>query len=254
MTVRWDDLPDSGLLAGILMRLGLRRTVRVWGFRFQARHPYLPPQARWSLRKGRWERPEAGLALAHVMRDRPVVELGGGLGVVACMINSVLEDPSDHVVVEMDGKAIDIIHRNARLNGADFDVLHGMVSYRGEGTGVLGRQRTYRAGQRLGPAGEATDVTPVRLEDLANRFDDGPLNLVMDIEGEETGLVRAEIDRLASRFPVIVMELHPQLDAAGTFAMMDVLREAGYELADEAAGTVVMKRPAGAGRRRRGRR
>ena len=55
-------------------------------------------------------------------RTLPVVELGGSAGIVACLTNSLLLDPTRHIVVEANPNLVPILERNRQTNGCQFGI------------------------------------------------------------------------------------------------------------------------------------
>jgi hypothetical protein len=62
-------------------------------------------------------------------RDLPVIELGGALGVVACVTNKLLAQPSAHVVVEANPLAIPPLTVNKEANHCAFEIVNRAIAY-----------------------------------------------------------------------------------------------------------------------------
>src|SRR5262249_50614366 len=75
-----------------------------------------------------YELPERALAKRHLPPTATVLELGGCIGVVACVINHILQQPRRHVVVEGNPSIIPVLKRNRDLNGCAFQIVHGVVT------------------------------------------------------------------------------------------------------------------------------
>jgi hypothetical protein len=78
---------------------------------------------------GRYEAPERKLARELLDPALPVIELGGCIGVLGCIVNRMLREPRRHVVVEANGALLDAIERHRALNGAEFVVEHAAIGY-----------------------------------------------------------------------------------------------------------------------------
>jgi hypothetical protein len=78
---------------------------------------------------GRYELPERRAVQRHLRRDLPVIELGGSLGVVACITNKLLTDPTAHVVVEANPHAIPQLRLNKALNHCGFEIVNSALAY-----------------------------------------------------------------------------------------------------------------------------
>src|ERR1035437_7229193 len=75
-----------------------------------------------------YELPERVLTKRHLPPTSTVLELGGCIGVVSCVVNRVLQHPSRHVVVEGNSAIIPTLQRNRDLNGCVFQIEHGVVT------------------------------------------------------------------------------------------------------------------------------
>ena len=106
-------------------------TVFVEGRRFSAPRHLVDHELRCRFLFGRYERPERELLRTYIEPARPVIELGGGLGVIACLINRRLHDPERHVVVEANPSLLPVIDANRRRNDARFSIVHGAIAYGG---------------------------------------------------------------------------------------------------------------------------
>ncbi|SHO33452.1 Putative methyltransferase [Cedratvirus A11] len=132
-----------------------------------------------------YERCEQRDALAFLPSDATVLELGARVGVVSCMINKILSDPTRHVCVEPDRKVIPALTFNRDTRDCRFSIFNGAVS----------KQRLYFNAASLGSFTEnastaiekgrqgAEEIKTVTLEQLENiyklKFD----VLVADCEG-----------------------------------------------------------------------
>lgn len=120
-----------------------------------------------------FEREERDLVKRHLNGNETVLELGGFVGVVACVINSLLREPERHVVVEVLDKYAELLRRNRNGNCAKFHVVSGQLV---ETSGRMWRDWYDRP----------KDVTIAELESkFSLHFD----TLVMDIEGAEFDLI-----------------------------------------------------------------
>lgn len=222
------DVPQDGLADGILTRAGLRDVVHVWGLEIGVPKPPLTDHERWMVRTGRYERAEAWAAAEVVDPDRPVVELGGGIGVVSCVVNRELRSPGDHVVLEMDPDLVPILEDNRDRNDARYAVRGGAIWY-GKRSPRLDPERGAVSHQAPASSGGGVEVEARTLADLVEGFD-GEVNLVSDVEGQEMALVREEPEVLRERVATIVAELHPRTyGPSQTCALVDEIRELGFE-------------------------
>ena len=57
-----------------------------------------------------------------------VLELGGRYGVVACTVNSILNNKKNHVVIEPDKSVLDALKKNKKNYGAEFYICEKAIS------------------------------------------------------------------------------------------------------------------------------
>lgn len=178
----------------------------------------------------RYERPERAALLRYLDRDRPVLELGACLGVLACVTNRLLTAGVHHVVVEANPHLLPLIERQRVLNGATFVIEHAALDYGDEAIIYVNQARiTASSAQR--PHGEPVRVAATSLARLAERHGLDGFTLISDIEGAELELVEQEADVLAARVRTLILETHP--DVYGEFGrrrLVAGLETAGFRL------------------------
>jgi FkbM family methyltransferase len=213
------------------------------GCRFTLSHPLITDKTRARFLRGRYERAERVLLRKWLDGSAPVIELGGGLGVVACLINRGLQHPDRHVVLEANPALIPLLHHHRTVNGGRFTVVHGAIDYSGRGSVALAVNRDFIAGRVDHAVVDATEVPAVTLRDLCRDYPYEDATLVCDIEGVETQLVAHDGDMLARRFRMLIVETHPQLrSAAECGAMAARLEQLGFVQVDTARTVCVYRR------------
>jgi FkbM family methyltransferase len=181
-----------------------RRYVRFGGCRFDA--SVLTPSAIRHLLGGSYEVQEQR-ALRLLDPELPLIELGGGFGVLACLANKRLKRPSDHVIVEANPHLLPILERHRELNGCRFEVLHRAIGYDADVATffVCGNPL---ASSCVRPSPRPVQVETTTLTRVAERFD--RMNVICDIEGAERQLVERE-SSVWERVQALVLELHEQV-------------------------------------------
>ncbi len=223
---RW-AVQDRGWVGRLASSLG---TVRVEDCRFRIDSPLISDPLKSRLLYGRYERTERELLRRHLNPSLPVVELGGGMGVVSCLVNARLENPRHHVVVEANPRMLPLIRSNRELNGAQFELLHGAIAYGAERVSLKADDDLLSS--QVADLG-AEHVPTLTLQSVIERFGFDRCTLVCDIEGSEIELVAREIATLRSRVAMIVIEEHPEYcDAESRSAMFGELAAAGFATLD----------------------
>lgn len=134
-----------------------------------------------------------------------VLELGGFIGVTACIANRILLDPSKHVVVEANPYIIDALKTNRAKNSCFFHVVHGLVSSSLDGTFYIANTTT--ASSTSSEEGLKLNVPVVNLRALQKDYDINFSSFIIDIEGEELSFLR-DSDFLLSKARLVIIELH----------------------------------------------
>lgn len=200
----------------------VRRHVARHGWRFEyhgvtVRLPVMDqPGFANALLRGKYEAEEAALILSHLPPDRPVIELGGSLGIVSALIGSRLGAGVPHVIVEANGALLPACAANAGAGTrAGVELRQAAVFYGGPVARFAAGGNIHA--NRLAEAEGAgvIEVPAVTLESLWRGIGQPEgFSLVCDIEGGEVPMVLAEPEVLAHA-GVVIMELHPLVYADG---------------------------------------
>ena len=213
-------------------------TVVVDGCRFTAPRALVNDVLRYRLWLGRYERPERDLIRRYLDPSRPVLELGGGLGIVACLINRRLCNPSCHAVVEANPAMLPVIEQNRQRHDAQFSILPYAIGY----TPTV----SLRAGQDcLATAtGAGEDVPALSLREAFARFPTWTdCTVVCDIEGAEVAMIERDVEILAERAAWLIVEEHPKVIAIAYRARMtERLQQAGFRCVAQIADAQAWQR------------
>lgn len=198
---------------------------------------------------GRYELPERRAVKKHLRRDLPVIELGGALGVVACITNKLLAQPAAHVVVEANPRAIPPLTLNKEANHCAFEIVNRAIAYDVETvtfspTVDIASNSIESDGTQLYGTEQPVTVKAVQLGSLVAGHGFARFSLVCDIEGKEYDLVCHEIEVL-KKADVIVMETHARIiGEEKNKALISKLTEIGFEIVEEEGFVITMRRPA----------
>jgi FkbM family methyltransferase len=196
---------------------------------------------RIELMTDKYESAERRAVVRYVRRNMPVVELGGSMGVVACVTNKLLENPARHVVVEANPLAIPQLELNRTLNGCQFEIVNRAIAY---GTSsVTFSPSSDLAGSSITRAGDQAAVTvdTIGLSDLVRERGFGRYNLVCDIEGLEYDLVCQEADVL-KKADTVILETHARYIGEEKFRMMLAkLDELGFKIVERIGFVLVLQ-------------
>ena len=215
----------SHRLVGRLVELGGNQ-VTIEGLHFSVDNPLITTRQKGLLDVGLHETGEIALACRYIVADLPVVELGGGIGVVSCIINRRLTRPTDHVVVDANADLIPTLEANRRLNGAGFRIRNVALAYGSVETALAIDSFVT---SRVGGVGRRALVATATLASLLEETAFERINLVVDVEGAEVDLVEREGPLLARRARILIVETHPQFAGEEAIArMLTALRILGF--------------------------
>ena len=234
---RWRFAPWYAARLGRL----LRRPVRIDGAIIHLPDG-TPPMLAGVLRLQRYEGAERLAAAKFLPRDRPVLELGAGVGAVTSLINQLLNDRTQHWVVEANPRLLAVLDETRRANGAGFQVIHGAIAYDAETVSFSVDESVSMSS--VGEDRTMTVAVPaVTFAELRRRTDIRGGSLVADIEGAEAALVEREGELIASCIDTIILEVHPGIvGTARMAAVHDRLLALGYADAWDRDDVWVMRR------------
>lgn len=160
------------------------------------------------------------IALVHRYLDPglPVIELGGGIGVVSCIINRKLAHPCDHIVCEANPDLIPTLETNCRINQCEFQIRNVALAYGGP---EIALTIDSFVASRLGGVGQRqVQVATTTFARLLEKSGFGRINLVADIEGAEVHLVEQEGTLVSQRVQTLILETHPHFAGVERTARM----------------------------------
>jgi FkbM family methyltransferase len=210
---------------------------RTSGFTFEIPIKHTTRAMRGRFAADTYELPERELILKHLPPDSRVLELGGCIGVLSCLVNSLLGDRRAHVVIEANPFLIPFLERNRDVNGAEFSVEHCVISRAPEA--IL----TLAADMDSSKRGDHGLMVPTRtFEDIDAHYQLSFDTLVMDIEGAESEFIR-DNKVVIQKMNLIVIEFHPSIiGEAQVGVLRKILVESGLKMMDQRLTTEVYRR------------
>jgi FkbM family methyltransferase len=189
----------------------------------------------------KYEAPERWAVARYVRPELPVVELGGSMGVVACVTNRLLKNPAAHVVVEANPLVIPQLDLNRMLNRGRFEIVNRAIAYGMES--VTFRPSSNVCISSITAAGDQAPVTvkTIELKDIVRDRGYTRFNLICDIEGLEYDLVVHESGVLKNA-DTIIQETHARfIGEDKNSLMMSKLEDAGFRIVKEIGYVVVLR-------------
>jgi FkbM family methyltransferase len=202
---------DNRWLIGRLVEIGGNH-VTVDGLTFALDNSLITTRDKSTVCLGLHEAPEVALVHTRLAAGLPVIELGGGIGIVSCNINRRLAHPRDHIVVEANPDLIPTLETNRRLNRCEYQIRSAALAYSGAETVLaIDSWATSRVGGR---GTRRAVVATTTLAKLLRESGFARINLVVDIEGAEADLVEQEGTLLGQRVRTLILETHPSVTGA----------------------------------------
>jgi FkbM family methyltransferase len=189
----------------------------------------------------KYEAPERRAVGRYVRQDLPVVELGGSMGVVACVTNRLLKNPTAHVVVEANPLVIPQLEINRALNRCQFEIVNRAIAYEMES--VTFRPSSNVCVSSITAAGDQSPVTvqTTRLSEIVRDRGFARFNLICDIEGLEYDMICREMDVLKNA-DTIILETHARFIGEDKCRlMMSKLEHIGFRIVKEIGFVVVLR-------------
>lgn len=239
--LRW--LIEFGLLArlvDIYVQLNGGQ-IKKDGLTFDVSKAPIKRGTRYRILRGSYEHEERRLVADHLDSDLDVIELGGGMGFVACHANRLLAPGRNHVVVEANVNLLPTLKRNHALNNCSFEIVHAAYAP-GQTTVTFDSASHFESGQVAADqeTGGVT-VNATSLESLAETFELDEYAIIADVEGSERHFTASELDHIADRCQLLIVECH--FDSAERSEFLETLATRGFELLDTRGDVVALKRP-----------
>lgn len=190
--------------------------------------------------RGSYESIERWFVDRYVTGGNDVIDLGGGLGFVACYLDDCLDASDTLAVLEANEELIPVIERTRDLNDASFDLHHG--AYAPDGKPVSFQSGNVATAGSVSSSLE-TNIDSLSLRDLVECHGLEQFNLVADVEGAEYEMLDEDAQVLSSRCSLLIAETH-EINGQVPEEFKRTIEEIGFTLLDELDNIVVYKNKA----------
>ncbi len=184
-------------------------------------------------------------ALKHFFNpELPVIELGGAIGVIACLTNKSLIHPEKHVVVEANPEILSLLKDNRDRNNCQFTILHGAVAYgTNEVTFNLNEDFWASSAQYSSNRTGTVKVQTINLKQIADKFNFDKFTLICDIEGAEVDMVKFDEEVLRDQVETLMLEVHEHVHGEEPIKNMLLnLEKMNFKSAFEKSGVHVLQK------------
>ena len=204
--------------------------VRIDGMVFSTDSPAIATSDKSAMFVALYEVAERMLVGRWLPADLPIVEFGGGLGVVSCAANRKLTRREQHVVVEANPRIVGLLQQNRDLNNCRFQVVNKALAYGLESVKFT-LQSNFLSGRIGGDSPEVVAVPATSLKAVADASGFDQISVICDTEGAEALLVSEELDTLRQRVRFLLVEIHPEfLGNEGASQVVQTLESSGFTL------------------------
>lgn len=199
--MNWDDI---GAIAE-----RLKYNARLDGLKINMDNPLFLTEFKGRLIMGQYEEYERQIIKKYLPKHEPVIELGGSIGVVSCLINRELTSPEWHVVVEANPTLIPTLQKNRELNACHFTIVDAAIGY--DGPSIAFFSNGFSLVGNVFQGGDVpVQVPTITLQAIAENAGFDRFNVVSDIEGSEIDLVQHEMDFLRAHVNLLLVETHEE--------------------------------------------
>lgn len=219
----------------------IKSTVTVGGLKLSVNNPAVITSTKYRFWFDNYEKDEREAVDKFLRSDYPVIELGGGIGAMACFINKKLTNSKKHIVVEANPQLAGLIEENRLKNDCDFTVVNRVVGY-GRDKIPFYIDKIYVSGSAKRQTSKSIIIPSVTLREIFDKYGFDVAALVCDIEGSEVELVEREIDVISEKIDLIIMETHPRITGKEKVEkMLRQLQEQGFEKILVTGDAIVLK-------------
>lgn len=217
-------------LAGSYFTLLGKKTIKLDGVEVLVPYEVTDIKLRGQFQINSYEKRERRYLKKYLDPESSVLELGGCIGIVASVANSLLRFPERHVVVEANPELIPYIERNKAHTGSSFIIENCMVSANPENDFYIGPTIGESSVRRKSL--KKISVPGVTIASIEQKHQLKFNVLIIDIEGAELDFLRENKSWL-SGLNTVIMEIHPHpemLTDAEVAECRSILEDAGLHL------------------------
>jgi len=228
-------------IVGRLVEL-LGNRIRIDGLNYSVASPQITTGHKSTLAFGLHEMEERELIRRWMPSDIPILEFGGGLGVVSCLANRKLLEPSSHIVVEANPAMAVVLEDNRDLNGCKFQVINKALAYDCDDI-ELNLDVEFVGSSVKASADRTVKVKTTTVAELLNTAGFDQAGIVCDVEGSEQDLIRRELASLGARIRFLMVEMHPAILGRDVVDdLMRELKELGFVIKQQIGDSVFLSR------------
>jgi len=157
-----------------------------------------------------YEKSEQQILKSFDFKDYAILEMGGCLGVISCLLNKTLRDPEKHIVIEANPKIIPYLEKNKILNNCSFSIENKIISDNDEETFYFGDSIVSGSLDTNKNSLEKVLIKTTSIDKLQNQYSIHFNAIIMDIEGGEYYFFKTN-QKFLNQIEVIMIEKHSSI-------------------------------------------
>ena len=187
---------------------------------------------------GDYERVESDFAIKYYDNNDVVLELGGCLGIVSCIMAKIV---NNLVTVEPNTNLNNIINNHKKINNVDFILENTIVS--NNNTDIVEfHVNPFVLGSGLySKSSNIIKIKTTTISDLEKKHNLKFNTLHCDIEGFEFDFLKNNINEIKTKFNKIIIETHYWMNLDNGYDVLAFLSGNGYELIQQHQGIFFLK-------------
>jgi FkbM family methyltransferase len=177
-----------------------------------------------------YEKSEQLIIKSFDFQPYTILEMGGCLGVISCLLNKTLASPENHVVLEANPKIIPYLQQNKTINNCHFTIENKVISDNGVEIFYFGDSIVSGSIDTNKNSHEKVEIQTTTVQKLQNQYSVHFNAIVMDIEGGEYSFIKNNQEFL-NQIAVVMMENHPSILQHDRIEEYEnILRSKGFEI------------------------
>lgn len=201
------------------------------------------PAMKTQIRRKRYEHRERELITTHIDKNRPVIDLGAGVGYTACLLDRETDNSTPIVAVEANKSLIPVIERTKNLNQCEFNVLYSAYDSAHDSVEFQIAKDFWSSSQYdMEDKKQRNVVVPAAsLDEILEKYGiENQIQLIADIEGGEHDLLTNEHSLLQNRTSLIIFEYHSFTEEPFSY-YKNILTENGFEFVESQGNVYVFQ-------------
>ena len=206
------------------------------GIELNVNNPQVTNSVKYHLFTQKYEEQELNLIAKYVHLhmllhpDMDVVEFGGGLGFISCVIGKKINPLNKHIVVEPNPSISRLLNSNRILNDCRFEILNKAYSSSLE-TVDLDISGPFESGHITTASKTTVAVPTINIEGMVRKYGLNQFCLIVDVEGKEFDLIQDEFKIISTHCPMVLIEFHDKFGSMSS--VLSKFESEGYRTFQE---------------------